>query len=374
METQLLYKVFDWLRFPLIVGVVLIHSFGAPFDYEALDFLNLSEIDCYNLLRVSISKVLTHVCVPTFYFISGYLFFKGLETWDVESYKQKLKRRVKTLLVPFLIWNTISILNAVKGYLLRGEWNSVLTFLGDNGYVHLYWDCQAWNLDRVNWMGGAIPASSPDLIPLWFLRDLMIVVICAPVLYYVFKKLRIWGVVILLLCYISGVFLPIPGFSTMAFLFFGSGAYMKMNNINPLEFTQRWRFPFLVIALITWVACTMLNGHETQLGNLIYPVYVISGVITLMNVAIYLVSNNMLQTMSSPLLSRGSFFIYLSHTILILPTCKKVSSVIFGQNTALQMTISYIAAPVMTVIICVTLYYFLRRFTPSLCGILTGER
>ena len=160
----------------------------------------------------------------------------------------------------------------------------------------------------------------------------------------------------------------------MAFLFFGTGAYMKMNNINPLEYTQRWCYPFLAIALATWIACTMSNGHETELGNLIYPVYVISGVFTLMNIAIYLVRNNKLQIMSNPLLSRSSFFIYLSHTILILPTCKKVSSVIFGQTNALQMAISYRAAPVMAVIICITLYYFLRRFTPSLCGILTGER
>lgn len=80
MESQLTYKVFDWLRFPLIVGVVFIHSFGTPFNYEALDINNLYGIDYYNLFRVSISKVLTHVCVPTFYFISGYLFFKGLES------------------------------------------------------------------------------------------------------------------------------------------------------------------------------------------------------------------------------------------------------------------------------------------------------
>ena len=149
---------------------------------------------------------------------------------------------------------------------------------------------------------------------------------------------------------------------------------MKMYNINPLVFTQRCRYPFLAIALITWVACTMLNGHETVLGNLIYPVYVISGVITLMNIAIYLVRHNKLQAMSSPLFSRGSFFIYLSHTILILSICQKVSSVIFGKTTALQMTVSYIATPVMAVITCLILYYLLRRFTPSLCGLLTGER
>ena len=161
METCQIFKVFDWLRFPLIAGVVFIHSFGIPFDYEALDFLNLSGIDCYNLFRVSISKVLAHVCVPTFYFISGYLFFKGLETWDVEKYKQKLKRRVKTLLVPFLIWNTISILYAIKGKLLHGEWSNISLFFEDNGYAHLYYDCQMWNLDRINWVGGGNSCIKP---------------------------------------------------------------------------------------------------------------------------------------------------------------------------------------------------------------------
>lgn len=374
MESQLTYKVFDWLRFPLIVGVVLIHSFGKPFDYEALDICNLSGIDYYNLFRVSISKVLTHVCVPIFYFISGYLFFKGLESWDYGRYKEKIKRRVKTLLIPFLIWNTICILLSLQSYFRHYGIDGVLGFLRDNNFWHLYWDSYQWNLDRTNWLGGGIPASSPYLIPLWFLRDLMIVVICAPMLYYVFKTIRIWGVALFLLSYISGVFIPISGFSAMAFLFFGLGAYMKMNNINPLDFTHRWRYPSFAIALITWVACTILNGHETKLGNLIYPIYVIFGVITLINVAIYLVRINKLQVMSSSLLSCGSFFIYLSHTILILPTCKNVSSVLFGTTTVLQMTLSYIAAPVMAVLICIILYYFLRRFTPSICGLLTGER
>ena len=51
---QLQYKVFDWLRFPLIVGVVFIHCFGKPFDFSAIDFGNLSGEDYYNLFRVSI--------------------------------------------------------------------------------------------------------------------------------------------------------------------------------------------------------------------------------------------------------------------------------------------------------------------------------
>lgn len=157
MESQLIYKVFDWLRFPLIVGVVFIHSFGKPFDYEALDIYNLSGIDCYNLFRVSVSKVLTHVCVPTFYFISGYLFFKGLESWNSARYKEKLKRRVKTLLIPFLIWNTICIFLSLQSYFRHYGMAGVLEFLSDNNYWHLYWDSRQWNLDRTNWLGGDCP-------------------------------------------------------------------------------------------------------------------------------------------------------------------------------------------------------------------------
>lgn len=44
-----------------------------------------------------------------FCIISGYLFFQGLNTVDCfkEKYKLKLKSRVRTLLVPYLLWNII---------------------------------------------------------------------------------------------------------------------------------------------------------------------------------------------------------------------------------------------------------------------------
>lgn len=154
--SDLQFKVFDWLRFPLIVGVVFIHCYGKPFDYDAIDFAHLTGMDFYNIFRVSISQVLTHVCVPTFYLISGYLFFIGLEKWNWKTYLNKIKKRSKTLLVPFLIWNTICILLTVVGIFRHEGWIGVQSFFADNNYGHLYWDCQAWNLDRTNWLGGQI--------------------------------------------------------------------------------------------------------------------------------------------------------------------------------------------------------------------------
>ena len=265
---NLQYKVFDWLRFPLIVGVVFIHCYGKPFNYDAIDFSNLSGIDFYNLLRVCISQVLTHICVPTFYFISGYLFFRGLEVWDYDKYVNKLKRRVRTLLVPFILWNTLFVLVSLHGVFRQEGWNGVLSFLSDNNYWHLYWDSNKWNLDRVNWLGGADISTSPCHFALWFLRDLMVVSVCSPLLYFIFKKIKTWSLVLLIICYISGIFIHVPGFSIMAFLYFGIGSYMKIFGYDPTMALYKFRYPIYVIAIGLLLVVTLLNGHNTKIGNL----------------------------------------------------------------------------------------------------------
>lgn len=369
---DLQFKVFDWLRFPLIVGVVFIHSFGQPFDFSAIDFSQLSGMDCYNLFRVSISKVLTHVCVPTFYLISGYLFFVGLEKWNINIYLRKLKKRCKSLLAPFLIWNTIALALPLAGAFRHDGWFGIQSFLQEHDYWHLYWDSNQWNLDRTNLLGVGNFASSPYLVPLWFLRDLMVVIICSPILYYLFKKLKSWGLLLLALCYFSGVFINKPGFSTTAFLFFGAGAYFKMNNIDVTKVSYRYRKAIYLLAFILWIVCALLNGHETKEGDLIYPFYVITGCAALLNLSTCIVDKNLIKM--PQLCSKGAFFIYLLHTVMVLQIAKAVVLRVIGNSNPLVLTIGYFSVPVMTVAVCLIVYYILNKYTPSLCKILVGGR
>lgn len=79
-EDDMLLRVMDWLRFPLIVLVVYIHSnpecvisswsYGMPFGFITL----------FTLTQVVIQKVIAATAVPGFFFISGYLFFTILTT------------------------------------------------------------------------------------------------------------------------------------------------------------------------------------------------------------------------------------------------------------------------------------------------------
>lgn len=102
-------KTIDYLRFPMALAVVYIHSAGdvpmSPVHYDAF-----TGLDFYNLLRVVFSDVLTRIAVPVFYVISGYLYFLNVKQWSWSEYKRKSRSRLYTLVIPYLLWNVAALL------------------------------------------------------------------------------------------------------------------------------------------------------------------------------------------------------------------------------------------------------------------------
>ncbi len=95
-------EIFDFLRIPLICIVVLIHTLQAD---EHVEFGILYH-DALYFFQESIGRS----AVPVFFVISGYMFFYKVAGLTTEIYKSKLKRRVKSLLIPYLIWNALALL------------------------------------------------------------------------------------------------------------------------------------------------------------------------------------------------------------------------------------------------------------------------
>ena len=166
--SPLQFHMFDWLRFPLIVGIVFIHCFGKPFDIESTGNGIPTGMDLYNLTRVGISHVLTHVCVPTFFFISGYLFFIGLEKWNTKEWCRKVKKRGKTLFIPYLIWNSLSIAFNLMGHYRQRGFAGIKEFIKTNNYWHLYWDSNIMDSETTNWVGGHFSFGSSSCSTLVF--------------------------------------------------------------------------------------------------------------------------------------------------------------------------------------------------------------
>lgn len=103
----------------------------------------------------------TDLVVPVFFALSGFLFFQNLEWKD---FPRKLKTRFKSLFVPYIIWNLLGFLFVpaichIPQIASRTNFSLPEFELGGFSYDTL-WDTN-YNIT-------------------WFIRDLMIYIICAP--------------------------------------------------------------------------------------------------------------------------------------------------------------------------------------------------
>ena len=112
----------DLLRFPLAIMVIFIHMNPDVINLVDADFNLMSWHGLYNVTGILLSHVLTHIAVPTFFFISGFLFFVNFQEWSWDNYKRKIHSRVRTLIIPYILWNIVPFLLLV------------LTMLG-GGYI-----------------------------------------------------------------------------------------------------------------------------------------------------------------------------------------------------------------------------------------------
>ena len=102
------------IRTPLILMVILIHNSGINLhgirvDDLYINFNNLCYTDIYNITRIISVNVISRVAVPLFFILSGYYFFNKTD-FTTYTYLRKLQRRIKTIVIPYLLWNLIAII------------------------------------------------------------------------------------------------------------------------------------------------------------------------------------------------------------------------------------------------------------------------
>ena len=88
-------EVISFLGFPLAFGVVLMHVL-LVIDNSSITNSQKAGFLVYTWLTKSLSITLCKGIVPTFFFISGYLFFRNLESFSLCEYKVKVSLRVKS--------------------------------------------------------------------------------------------------------------------------------------------------------------------------------------------------------------------------------------------------------------------------------------
>ena len=341
------------MRFPLIVMVVFAHSaryFDSPTVEWSLDGWNV-----YHFVVEMLSRHLFSIGTCWFFVFSGYFFLRYLkeEDFSLQWVAAKWKKRIWTLLIPYLTWNLLSVIsNIVK--------NSVFSFLNigetPENWIHeldtpLYWFIT----------GPADP-------PLWFLRDLILLSLAAPLLYLFFKRFKWVSLAVLILIYLIPWNPPL--ITIRSLFFFPLGAWLGTHKINMLSVCRKVKVPAYIAAGVLLLVATSQIGRplHTLLLRLFYP----CGMISFMNICDALIDNERLcQRLCD--LSGSVFFIYAAHEIYILGWSKGLCLRVFGESLA-GTWICYFLAPIITLAACYALYCLLNKTMPRALAFACGGR
>lgn len=356
------HEVFDWLRFPLAVGVVYIHSFGA----RAVDSARLladpfSWGAAYDFFRIFSSKALPILAVPVFFIMSGYLFYSRLSTWDWHVYADKLRRRVHTLLLPYLGWNLFHIVHLSWPTLLKvfsGERSidSLWALLHRLGGFRMFFDSHLARPVPVNVFGIPMESTGPVLMPLWFMRDLMILVLFAPLIYWLLHRFGHWVVLLLGTCFVLNLWVPVHGFSIYSTFWFALGSWFALSGRDPVSGLSRYsRFAYPVAAvsvfLLAWLRA-YYGAPDTFGIRLVYVVYVFSAVMSAFGIVSAVCRRTSFRF--PPWLIHSTFFIYCAHIFMRKQVLALVLPLASSSGYPMLLLIYYLV-PIFTVVACVAL-------------------
>ncbi|PUB29377.1 acyltransferase-like protein [Elizabethkingia sp. YR214] len=227
---QIQSEVIQTLKAPLVILVVFSHML--PFNQDPLN-LSFESKDIYHFVSELISHHIARLTTCCYFIFSGYFFFIKMDRWNTLDYFNKLKKNIKTLLIPYLIWNlAIIIATHIKNLLFikvglpPEDSYSIFSHLS---LYELFW-------------------KMPVNYPLWFIRDLIIMSIFSPLFYLLFNYTKFGGLIFLFVLYVLVLEIPAPGFSSIAMFFFGLGSFMGM-----------FKYSMLKICLSYWKIASLMG-------------------------------------------------------------------------------------------------------------------
>lgn len=368
-----LFDVIDFLRFPLALAVVYLHCGDSVETAPYKDGVNTSLLD---LLCITISHVITHIAVPCFFLISGYLYFKEGRI-NNSFYCEKTKKRFYTLFVPYILWNLIPFLfilfKRIGGALVKGTWDNVILYLNSTEYRHLFWDKEPLNLTSQNLLGIPTPLSGPINFPLWYLRDLILLTIFSPLIYLLLKYGRKYIIFILLICYISGIWITNKILPITGVFFFALGAYLSIFKIDFLNWRIMKSVIFKILTVLSLVIAVYYDGMNTYFGTIAYKLFICTGVFMTLHIGNKVVNKGI---QVNKFLTESSFFIYVSHFIFVflINLHLLVIDKFQERSNGFLLIVDYLLYPILITILCIATKYFLQKFIPSVYSLLTGTR
>lgn len=351
-------KVIDILRFPLIAMVVFFHAFNCSVTLPtgAYDWHQpITDFVYWRLLHDSVATA----AVPTFFAISGFLYFSGVPFFGWKVWRKKTAARLFRLGVPLLSWAFLTLLFYGILHFCGGK-NATAAALFESAHTGWWW---------VNAFLGLTAVMGPHLCPAgWFVRDLFFAGLLSPLWGFLLKRksTMIPTLGVLFVLYLT-VFAPLPFLGSRAMFFFCLGASYAIHRRDFAADAERMAVPCAVLWMIGFV---VLQIWQIPYLSRVMPMLV-------MPVLVGGVSRGIRHGWFRPIpwLAASAFFVYFCHVSLWLkvPLHFAITRVFvpYSDWACLGFIImNWVAETAL----CVSLFLLLRRFAPVTLVFLAGIR
>ena len=349
-------KNISLLKFVLMIEVVLIHA-RIPDSIKIRDIC-IENHPIYDTISYIVGNIVCESAVPLFFFLSGYLFF-NTDSFSFGTYKDKIKKRLSTLLIPYLVWNIITILVyfVVQSFFINfvSSQNKMICNYDFIDYLDAFWSGSCKPL----WGG------TPICPQLWFLRDLIVLVLISPILFYLLKKIPIYFVGILGGLYWVDIISPIAGFNILSVFFFCLGGYYR---IKYKDIIPRGNSAMICILYVVLVTIDFLSRDSSYIGYL-HRIILILGGLVMLRIGFFIVRRCTLKDVV--FWANSSFFIYVTHNILLSFLSKVIFKFIIVSDCSLLLV--YLFDTIVVSIVGIGMYYIVQN-RPLLLKLLTGGR
>lgn len=330
--------------------VLFIHSFNYTLQINK----NFQIIGNYLTIQNTISFLICGIAVPFFFILSAYLLLFNFDL-TLQSYMIKIKSRVKSLLIPLILW---IILWSSFFYTV-----ALLPFF--NNYINNPID------ENNSFIINVLQVfKNPICYQFWFIKDLFFLILVSPILYLCTKKIPF---LILPLAYINFIFdyQEFPFFRNSSLLFFliGMFIYLKGNyfvkylkNINSICIGLLWIFSWYLpeVAIFSF-----------QHLNVFMPISILLGIIFIWK--FYDIINQ--ESLIIKFLyknSKYSFFLFAFHEPTMI-SLKKISLAVFGDSNEVRICI-YFLIPISVFILAILIAKWIEIILPKTYKLLTGGR
>ena len=298
-----------------------------------------------------VAPAIINVAVPIFYFISGILFFRNYSWGKVLP---KYKSRLKSVVIPYLIWNSMYTLVAIFFSI-----NSIGRFMNDT-----------WKM---------LPISTENIINgvffhkylpvFWLILHLILFIILSPAIYFFIRNKR-FGIIFIIIYWI--LLSLLINYVSCDFLLYTIGGYISIHHKSVLQRDSYSRKECLMAILC--LLCLIMIRVILNIRDIdeLATITVFFTIVYFMSLYIVFTCIKQINLSIIDTIDKYQFFIYSTH-LFILSIIKKSVRIIFP-DTPIVALIAYLSLPIFTITISCIIGNVMNNKVPKLYKILVGGR